>query len=159
MRCSRGCGRLTQNPSGICAICEKFLALDASLQETEGRPRKEYNLTPAALEQRKRAALRPRRKQAPRANNFRHGRAAKSVFTQLKPCSSRCAQYSNRSCPHVEHGMTNIGFICLADEAILSGQDAFLDLSASLLAVLIRVHDANKIAYARKEKADGNKER
>jgi ssDNA-binding Zn-finger/Zn-ribbon topoisomerase 1 len=34
MKCSRGCGRATENPSGVCTICEKFLVLDEELRNT-----------------------------------------------------------------------------------------------------------------------------
>ncbi len=42
MKCSCRCGRSTENPSGVCTICEKFLTLDSDLQKTEGRPRKHH---------------------------------------------------------------------------------------------------------------------
>ena len=91
------------------------------------RVRREYTLSPAAIEQRRQAALQPKPGMQGVRNAWKHGRHASSFLTRLKPCKTTCPQYP---CELVADNVTEPGKDCLD--------------KAELLSIIHAVHDAIK---------------
>lgn len=91
------------------------------------RVKRDYTLSPAALEQRRQAALQPKPGMQGVRNAWKHGRYASSFLTRLKPCTTTCHQYP---CELVVDNATEPGKDCLD--------------KVELLNIIHAVHDAIK---------------
>ncbi len=78
--------------------------------------RRQYTLSPAAIEQRRQAAQQPKPGMQGIRNNWKHGLYAKDFANRLKPCKSTCPRYP---CTMVGDGITAPGGDCLDKTELL----------------------------------------
>lgn len=78
------------------------------------RERRRYTMSQQAIEQRRVAAKRPKKKKIS-ANNWKHGQYAKTPVTVLKPCLSSCVKYP---CDKVQDFTTKAGDLCFSDDGM-----------------------------------------